>query len=134
MRLCDETITLYNAGLDPATGEDVYLKTVISGCSWAEARGAAAEKGGSRASDGCVIRIPEDAGFSGKRYVAPAAFDGASGECFTLLPGDLVVRGEVTEEGLRPDELRRRYSALTVRAVSDKRRGRLGRHWRIECE
>ena len=134
MRLCDETITLYNAGVDPATGGDVYLKTVITGCSWAEVRGAAAEKGGSRVADGCVIRIPEDAGFSGKRYAEPAGFDGRSGECFTLKPGDLMARGEVPEEGLRPDELRRKYSALTVKKVSDNRRGRLGRHWRIECE
>ncbi|MDO4866157.1 MAG: hypothetical protein Q4C10_06330 [Clostridia bacterium] len=134
MRLCDEAITLYNAVVDPATGEDAYLKTVITGCSWAEARGVAAEEGGGRAADRCVIRIPEDAGFSGKRYAKPAAFDGSSGDCFTLRPGDLVARGEVTEEGLRPDELRRRYAALTVKAVSDNRRGRLGRHWRIECE
>ena len=112
----------------------MYLKTVITGCSWAETRGAEAERGGSRAVDGCVIRIPEDAGFSGKRYVEPAGFDGNSGDRFTLKPGDLVARGEVAEEGLHPDALRRRYSALTVKVVSDNRRGRLGRHWRVECE
>lgn len=34
MKLCNETITVYNAKLNQEIGDDVYYRTVISGVSW----------------------------------------------------------------------------------------------------
>ena len=73
MRLCDETITVFNAQLDTALGMDRYHPTVISGVSWYCDTASTVDDSGLKAANKFTIRIPEEADCSGKRYVPPAA-------------------------------------------------------------
>ena len=57
MRLCDETITVFNAQLDTALGMDRYHPTVISGESGAVGMGLATAK-----SAESIARQPEAEG------------------------------------------------------------------------
>lgn len=132
MKMCDEVITVFNAGVDPQTRADVWTATVIRGVSWHGAREGAVEsgRGGLAASGGCVIRIPEGADAGGREYAEPAAWDGGG---WTLRIGDVVARGAFSGAGWSPAALRRaRAQCVTIVGVTDNRRGARGRHWRVE--
>lgn len=133
MRLCNETITVFNAKLDPETGMDAYYPTVISGVSWYCETASTVDTSGLKAADKFTIRIPEDAGFSGKRYVPPAAYaTGDPASVFTLKTGDIIVKGAVDQAGLRPADLQRICGELvTILGVTDNRRAPNARHWRV---
>ena len=133
MNLCDETITVFNAKYDPETDMDAYEGTVISGVSWFRETASTVDSSGLRAADKVTVRIPEDADFGGKQYVTREAYTNAQSAdgIFTLQNGDIVVRGTVSESGLRPAELHENYEAFTVLGVTDNRRGAHGRHWKV---
>lgn len=134
VRLCDETITVFNAKYNPDTGNDEYIPTVVSGVSWFLNTITTVENGGLRAANQFTLRIPPDADFSGKTYVTPKEFadaeDGA--EVFTLKAGDIIVHEAITETGLRPKDIQDRCSEMvTVLAVTDNRRAPRGKHWKV---
>lgn len=133
MKLCDEVITVFNAQLDAETGMDAYYPTVISGVSWYCETASTVDASGLKAADKFTIRIPEDADFSGKRYVPPAAYaTGDPAAVFTLKTGDILVKGAVDQAGLRPADLQRMCGEIvTVLGVTDNRRAPRARHWRV---
>lgn len=132
MKLCNETITIFNAKLDKDSGNDLYCPTVISGVSWfCETVSAVSE--GLKAANKFTVRVPEDADFAGKAYADPLAYaeaEDVSG-LFTLKSGDIVVRGAVTETGLRPAALHKNYEAFTILGVTDNRRAPHASHWKV---
>lgn len=135
MRLCDQTITVFNAKLDPDTGNDVYYPTVISGVSWFQQTITTVDSSGLKAANQITVRIPDDAetDFSGKSYVTPEEYATADpSSVFTLRAGDLLVHAAVTER-LRPAELQQRYgeAVATVLAVTDDRRTPHAPHWKV---
>ena len=67
MRLCNETITVINSQVDPATGYDKYYATTISGVSWFCEIASSVDSSGLKAADKYTIRIPENADFGGNR-------------------------------------------------------------------
>lgn len=134
MRLCNDTITVFNAKFDRDAGDDVYIPTVISGVSWYLNTITTVENGGLRAANQFTLRIPVDADSLGKVYVTPKEFadaeDGA--EVFTLKAGDIIVHEAITDTGLRPKEIQERCSEMvTILAVTDNRRAPRGKHWKV---
>lgn len=114
-------ITLYHHTWDAAQRRDVWTHTQYRGVSWygglgisdSGGRSASSGAGSDTAADGYIVRI------YGSAEVA-------------VLPGDIVVKGLVTDEITAASELTQKYAeSWRVTGVRDNRRG--GRpHWRIE--
>lgn len=133
MKLCTETITVFNAALDPETGYDTYLPTIIRGVSWYSTIESAITDSGLKAENKAIIRIPIDADFSGKTYVEPAAFAlaGDRSGMFTLAQGSLIVRAAVPD-ARTPAQLQAQYGeVVTVLGVTDNRRAPHAKHWKV---
>ena len=138
MRLCKDTITVFNARYDKDNDRDVYHATVITGVSWYDEIASNVDSSGLKAADKYTIRIPVDADFSGKTYVDPVTYAGVSGDpatMFTLKSGDIIVKGSVTvNAGVdpRPSELQKAYAEVaTVLGVTDNRRAPNAPHWKV---
>lgn len=132
MRLCNETITLFNARRNGETGDFVYVPTVIAGCSWYHGQRRAVDaEGGLVAADEYAVRIPVDADFGAKAYVDPVAWRaGAAG--FTIQGGDVAVKGRVEGNDWTPARLKAAFAeCFTVLGVGDNRRAPNGAHWRV---
>lgn len=133
MRLCDEIITVFNAKLDGTSGMDSYHPTVISGVSWYCDTASTVDNSGLKAANKFTIRIPEDADFSGKHYVPPAAYAaGDPAEVFTLRNGDIIIKGALDQEGLTPSKLQQMCGEIvTILGVTDNRRAPRAKHWKV---
>ena len=128
-----ETITLFNAVYDKNVGYDVYVPTVIKGVSWVDEDTAATDTVGIKSTRKYTLRIPEDADFSGKEYVDPAAYEGSPGT-FTFMNGDIIIRGE-EEVVTSPPELKKKYrNLMTIRGIYDFRKAPNARHWKVVGE
>ena len=120
MKLCNDTITVFNARVDPATGGNVWTATVIGGASWymTDASTVDTGKGGLVAANKVIVRIPEE--------VAPAGFG--------LKAGDIIVKGDASATaGPTPAKLKKAWGAdcMTVLSVTDNRRAPNAAHWRV---
>lgn len=134
MRLCNETVTLYNMVLDQSTGYDVCKRTVITGVSWFCEIASNVNDTGLKAANKFIIRIPENADFSGKAYIPSKQYDTSASpeQYFTLREGDIIVHGIAEEESPKPAEIHAKYDeAVTVLGVTDNRRGEHGKHWKV---
>ena len=97
MKLCNDTITVFNARVDPEAGANVWTPTVITGVSWymTDASTVDTGKGGLVAANKATIRIPLDAGTSGKAYADPVSYKASDPERrWTLQNGDIIVKGD----------------------------------------
>lgn len=133
MRLCNEVITVFNAKLDTASGMDQYHPTVITGVSWYCDTASTVDDSGLKAANKFTIRIPEDADFSGNRYVPPAAYTvGDPAGVFTLQNGDIIIKGALDREGLTPSTLLQMCGEIvTILSVADNRRAPRAKHWKV---
>lgn len=134
MRLCEETITVFNARPDGDTGSVRYVPTVIAGCSWRRRQRETVDaKGGLVCADECVVRIPVDADFGGKRYADPVAWRQGSAEgYFTIQGGDALVRGSVEGSDWTPARLKAAFAdCMIALGVTDNRRAPNGAHWKV---
>ena len=136
MKLCNDTITVFNARVDPEVGGNVWIPTVIAGASWylTDAATVDASKGGLVAANKATIRIPVDADTGGKAYADPVSYakaEDVSG-LWTLKGGDIIVRAALEGTDWTPAELKATYSeCVTVLAVTDNRRAPNAKHWRV---
>lgn len=133
MKLCNETITVFNAKQDPSTGDDVYLKSIIIGASWFGEIVSNVDSSGLKVANKFTVRIPVNADFRGKTYLDPKEFERTgTDQNFTLQSGDIIVRGAVIPDGLRPADLQAQYSdVFTVLSVTDDRRAPNAKHWKV---
>ena len=134
MRLCGETVTVFNARLDGDTGRYVYMPTVIAGCGWHRGQRMSLDaKGGLAAAEETVVRIPVDADFGGRRYADPISWQQSDGtDRFTLKGGDLVARGAWTGGDWTPARLKAACpECFTVLGVTDNSRAPRGAHWKL---
>lgn len=133
MRLCTDTITLFNARFDAVNDCDVYAPTVISGVSWYDEIASNVDQSGLKAADKYIIRIPTDAGFSGKTYADPIAYaSGNPNALFTLKSGDIIVKGSVSVSNPTPAMLQKMFPEVaTILAVTDNRRASNAPHWKV---
>lgn len=136
MKLCNDTITVFNARVDPEVGGNVWVPTVITGVSWyaTDASTVDASKGGLVAANKATIRIPVDAGTGGKAYADPVSYASAEdvSGLWTLKGGDIVVKAAVEGEDWTPARLKAAYAeCVTVLGVTDNRRAPRAPHWRV---
>ena len=135
MKLCGDTLTLFNARLDKVNDTTVYEKTVISGISWYGTVKTAIGDTGLKSANQFTIRIPLDADFSGKAYCDPASYTAADdvSELFTLRQGDVIVKGAVPDTITTPAQAHKAYPdmAFTIQGVTDNRRAPNAKHWRV---
>ena len=130
MKMCNDTITVFNQCLDPDTGYEVYNPSVISGVSWYSHVESTVTNDGLKAANKITIRIPIDADFGGKSYVKPVDYTAGEGE-FTLRSGDYIVNGEETQP-LKPAQAREKYGEIaTILGVTDNRRAPRAKHWKV---
>ena len=136
MKLCNDTITVFNARVDPETGGNMWVPTVISGAGgyMTDASTVDASKGGLVAANRATIRIPVEANTGGKAYADPVSYASAGdvSGLWTLKGGDIVVRAAVEGSDWTPARLKAAYAeCVTVLAVTDNRRGPRAAHWRV---
>lgn len=120
MKLCDETITIFTARVDPEQGDDVWTPTVIKDVSWyaTDASTVDASKGGLVAANKVTVRIPAE--------VYP--------EGLVLKNGDVIVKGDASgAESPTPAKLKKAYGGdfMTVLAVTNSRRAPRAPHVRV---
>lgn len=133
MLVAEETVSVVNRYT--TNGQTAYSVRVIRGCSWYWQDRVVAGATGIQRDHVLRCRIPADApGADG--YVSPQEWKALSAEArqgrWTLQPGDMVCRGEVTE--VAPGQfnsLPSRMEAATIRSAHDNRRGAL-QHWSVE--
>ena len=136
MKLCNDTITVFNARVDPEVGGNVWIPTVIVGASWylTDASTVDASKGGLVAANKATIRIPVDADTGGKAYADPVSYASAEdvSRLWTLKGGDIVVKAAVEGADWTPAKLKAAYAdCVTILGVTDNRRALRAKHWRI---
>ena len=132
MKLCDETVTVFNKRIDGDTGDYAWYPTIISGVSWF-CRIEATINDGLKAANEFIIRIPVDADFSMKEYVDPIAYGNAASVdgIFTLANGDIIIKAAV-DQPMAPARLKEQYSDFcTILGVTDNRRAPNAKHWRV---
>lgn len=136
MKLCNETVTVFNARVDPDVGGNVWAGTVIAGVRWfaTDASTVDTGKGGLVAANKVIIRIPLDADMDGRTYTDPISYANAEdvSHLWTLKGGDIVVKGAVTGDNWTPAKLKAAYAACTViLGVTDNSQSPNAPHWRI---
>lgn len=135
MKLCNDTLTLFNARLDKTRDTTVYEKTVISGISWYGSVKTAVGDTGLKSANQFTVRIPTTADFGGKVYCDPASYTAAEdvSGLFTLKQGDVIVKGSVPASITTPTQAHKAYpdTAFTIQGVTDNRRAPNAKHWRV---
>ena len=133
MRLCNETVTVFNTRVDSETGAYAYYPTVIGGVSWYCEIASAVDNAGLHAADRFIIRIPTDADFGGNQYVDSVAYknaESASG-LFTLAQGDVIVKAAI-EAPMTLAQLHEQHSeCCTILGVTDNRRAPNAPHFKV---
>ena len=134
MKLCNDTITVFNKRIDAENGWDVFIPTVIRGVSWYGDVAVNISDKGLNAASKYTIRIPANADFGGKQYVDPVTYGNElmiTG-LFTLANGDMVVKAEVTDATLTPAQIKEYYpDVCTILGVTDNRRAPNAPHWKV---
>ncbi len=136
MKLCNDTITVFNARVDPEVGGNVWVPTVITGASWyaTDASTVDASKGGLVAANKATIRIPVEAGTGGKQYTDPVSYANAEdvSGLWTLKGGDIVVKAALEGDDWTPAGLKATCAdCVVILGVTDNRRAPRAPHWRI---
>lgn len=136
MKLCNDTITVFNARVDPDEGGNVWVPTVITGVSWyaTDAATVDASKGGLVAANKATIRIPLGADTGGSAYTDPVSYANAEDVSarWTLKGGDIVVKAAVEGDNWTPAKLKAAYAdCAVILGVTDNRRAPNAPHWRI---
>ena len=135
MKLCNETITVFNQRYDADLGDNVLIPTTITGTSWF---GTAAEavdaEGGLKEASKIIIRIPASANAGGKAYADPLTWknaEDASG-LWTLQGGDLIVKGTAEGNDWTQKRLGQTFAGICkVLAVTDNRRAPNAPHFKV---
>lgn len=150
MKLCNDTITVFNERWDARMGDNTYEATVIDGASW---YGSDAEtvdpKGGLISANKIIVRIPMTARVAdGKRYIdamqyakplpivdtfkadeLPVGFDFG---LFTLTGGTIIVKGVAAGDSWTPAKIHKTFAdSMTVLSVTDNRRAPNAPHFKV---
>ena len=134
MKLCGDTITVFNKKLDVNHGWDIYIPSVIRDVSWYCRITSVVDDKGLHAANQFIIRIPEEADTDGKQYVDPITYanENIVSGIWTLASGDIIVKGVVMDDSLQPAQIHERYAdCFTVLGVTDNRRAPNAPHWKV---
>lgn len=132
MKLCNETITVYNARLDRELDATVYVPTIINGVSWYGSVKSTVDASGLKAANQYTVRIPLDADMGGKSYTDAGAYKAADDVTglFTLNEGDFIVKGAFSETLTLPPS-KSVGEFFTILAATDNRRAPKSPHWKV---
>lgn len=135
MKLCTETVTVYNARVNHETRMEEYIPTVLKGVSWHCQNVSRITDSGLKAANVFTLRIKETVDTGNKSYTEPEEYRRSQdvSRQWTLQKGDVIVKGE-TDRLLTPAKLRELYGSdrvLTVLGVTDNRRTSNARHWKV---
>ena len=125
-------LTIYNKYI--ASHTDAWQRTVIYGVMWDSSKASNVRAtGGEMYANQATIYIPFA---SATNYSDPIAWATAKTGKFTLKPGDVVVKGAVSDEitsGFTMTDLRAKYdNVLTIASVDTKDFGSASmQHWQI---
>lgn len=121
----DTTITIYNKFEDNQTSLIKWYRQVIPNCFW-KAEGNKITIGNTTLeTDNTICRIPENEKFLDK-YLWITKPNDLMGNFFTLGVGDIIVKGEVTDEineykqGYRSSDLLAKYKDLQGCIIVEK--------------
>lgn len=136
MKLCNETITVFNTYIDPITRLNNYLSTQIVGASWFGEVISTVNDDGLISASKYHIRIPINADMGGKTFVSPKEYASAldKSKLWTLNEGDTIVKGSVSSSHTtaKPSVLRDNYDeVVTVVNFTDNRRVSNAPHWKV---
>ena len=134
MKLCNETVTVFNKKLNSEKGWNSYIPTVIHGVSWYCEIASVVDGSGLHAANHFTIRIPEDADTGNKSYADPITYadEPISSGLWTLANGDILVKAEVTDDTLTPAQIHATSSdCCTVLGVTDNRRAPNAPHFKV---
>lgn len=131
MKLCNETVTVYNARLDRELDSTVYIPTVIQGVSWYGSVKSAVDSSGLKAASQYTVRIPAGANAEGKSYTEPGEYKAAAdvSGMFTLNEGDFILKGVYTNTLTTPPKNGR--EVVTILTITDNRRAPNAPHWKV---
>lgn len=128
-----DTITIFNTIPQRGREPERLQRYVVRHVFWDGSAGAGYSKLGKAPEDSVEVIIPYCA-----EYMLPArwADAGYPTDSFTLQPGDVIVRGAVTDENITPAELLKKYGSeccIIATAVRNCCHGsRPLWHWEIE--
>lgn len=133
MKLCTETVTIFNSTLNTNTGDIELHPAVISGVHVFEDLSAVVDPTtGLKAASKITVRIPLSTDTAGRQYADSKAYqDNGPDGLFTLQAGDLLIKGEETES-LTFAELKQKHGQIfTVLGVTDSTRAPRAPHWKV---
>lgn len=132
VKLCNETITVFNRRWNDDLGDDVYYPTTITGASWYATQAQTVDpKGGLVMANKVVIRIPKGAA---PGYLDPIAYKAAESPAgaWTLDGGTIIIKGEATGTSWTPTALKAAFvDCMTVLGVTDNRRAPNAPHFKV---
>jgi hypothetical protein len=124
-------VTLYNK-----YGGENYQRTVIERVHWENRKAVnVIASGGNIQADAVLVLVPED---EGANYLKPKAWAASRNGKWTLKPGDVMVRGVVTDE-ISPtftiSKLKEKYDdVVTISSVDSMDMARRGSHWMVSAK
>ena len=113
----DTTITIYNRYEDPITNVVQWYKNVVEECFWKYTGDKVNINNTVLETNNIICRIPESEKFQ-ERYEWISIPSDQKGEYFTLGPGDLIIKGEVSDTineyqaGHRSSDIVSKYKSL----------------------
>lgn len=113
----DTTITVYNQYKDPLTGLIVWYNTTLSKCFWKSTGNKVTVGTVQLETNSTICRIPKNDKFK-ERYLWEQLTNDTMKDYFTLSPGDIIVKGDVsdtideTTKGKRSTDLIAKYKKL----------------------
>lgn len=113
----DTTLTIYNKYENKLTNQITWYRSVVTDCFWKDAGNKVTVNDVVLESNNIIARIPEQENFREKYLWVDIPSD-QKGNYFTLGEGDIVVKGEVTDEineyqkGYRSSDLIAKYKEL----------------------
>lgn len=135
MRLCNDTITVFNKRYDADAGDYIYLPTTITGVSWYATQAEAVDpKGGLVAASKITIRIPASANAGGKTYADPLTYKAATSASglWTLQGGDIIIKGTAEGTTWTQKTLEATFPDICkVLGVTDNRRAPNAPHFKV---
>ena len=136
MKLCNETVTVFNRRYDEDLGDDILIPTTIEGVSWFDTAAEIVDPDrGLKEANKIIIRIPEDAKVAdGKAYADPLAWKAAPDVAglWTLQGGDIIVKGTAEGNDWTQKRLAETFAGFCkVLAVTNNRRAPNGKHFKV---
>ena len=127
-------ITIYNRYIDNRA--EKYQRTVIKNVVWQATKAVSGRSTGVLASNVATVFIPMARGAA---YLKPKAWQAARSGKWTLQEGDVIVRGEATDEITTEytlSSLRAEYEdVVTITSIDAMDQGSANvQHWQVGCK